>query len=183
MPEVHELRAGETELVMQRVVGPTMVEAFARKPWRVRSHARVLAELHDLVHAVDGPDWLPQLPDGGDRLVHLDIHPLNVIYSPDGPVLLDWTNASRGRAETDAAHTWLIIASADTSEEGLVARLAGPVKGLVARRFVDELDRDAIVPYLRAVADERARDRNTRASEKVAMYRIVDREERRLGLA
>lgn len=183
MPEVHELRAGETELVMQRVVGPTMVEAFARKPWRVRSHARVLAELHDLVHAVDGPDWLPQLPDGGDRLVHLDIHPLNVIYSPDGPVLLDWTNASRGHAETDAAHTWLIIASADTSEEGLVARLAGPVKGLVARRFVDELDRDAIVPYLRAVADERARDRNTRASEKVAMYRIVDREERRLGLA
>jgi aminoglycoside phosphotransferase (APT) family kinase protein len=183
VPAVHELRARDTELVMERIEGPTMVQAFARRPWRLRSHSRVLAELHRLVHAVDGPEWLPQLPDGGDRLVHLDIHPLNVIYGPGGPVLVDWTNASRGRVETDEAQTWLIVASADPSDEGLLARLASPVQGLVVRWFLDELDRDAIVPFLRLVADTRASDRNMRRSEIDAMYRIVEREERRLGLA
>jgi aminoglycoside phosphotransferase (APT) family kinase protein len=181
VPEVHELRADDTELVMDRIHGPTMVQAFARAPWKLRSHAHVLAEMHRLVHAVDGPTWLPQLPDRGDRLVHLDIHPLNVIYGTDGPILIDWTNASRGCAETDIAHTWLIIASADTSQEGLLARVAGPVKGLVARRVVQEFDRDAIVPFLRPVADQRALDRNTHPSEIEAMYRIVASEERRIG--
>ncbi len=181
VPEVHDLRAGDTELVMERIHGPTMVQAFTRAPWRVGRHTRVLADLHRQVHAIPGPDWLPQVPDGGDRLVHLDLHPLNVIYGPDGPVLIDWTNASRGRAETDLAQTWLIIESADTSGEGLVARVAGPMQGLIARRFVAEFDRAAIVPFLRPVADVRSLDRNMHASEIEAMYRIVEREERRLG--
>jgi hypothetical protein len=137
--------------------------------------------MHRLVHAVDGPTWLPQLPDRGDRLVHLDIHPLNVIYGVDGPVLIDWTNSSRGCWQTDVAHTWLIIASADVSEEGFLARVGGPVKKLVAKWVVDEFDRDAIVPYLRPVADERAQDRNMHPSEIAAMYRIVEREEARIS--
>jgi aminoglycoside phosphotransferase (APT) family kinase protein len=136
--------------------------------------------MHRSVHALEGPDWLGQLPDGGDRLVHLDIHPLNVLYGPNGPVLIDWTNASRGQPETDLAHTWLIIASADTSDLGVFARVAGPVKGLLARLVINEFDRDAIVPFLRPVADVRALDRNMRPSEIEAMYRIVEREERRL---
>jgi tRNA A-37 threonylcarbamoyl transferase component Bud32 len=181
VPQVHELRAGDTELVMDRIVGPTMVQAFARTPWKLRSHARVLADMHRRVHALEGPEWLPQLADGGDRLVHLDIHPLNVIYGPSGPVLIDWTNSSRGCAETDIAHSWLIIASADTSDLGVFARVAGPMKALVARFLVDEFDRDAIVPFLRPVADVRALDRNMRPSETEAMYRIVEREEDRLG--
>jgi aminoglycoside phosphotransferase (APT) family kinase protein len=180
VPQVHELRAGDTELVMDRIHGPTMVQAFARSPWKLRSHARVLADMHRSVHALEGPDWLGQLPDGGDRLVHLDIHPLNVLYGPNGPVLIDWTNASRGQPETDLAHTWLIIASADTSDLGVFARVAGPVKGLLARLVINEFDRDAIVPFLRPVADVRALDRNMRPSEIEAMYRIIEREERRL---
>jgi aminoglycoside phosphotransferase (APT) family kinase protein len=181
VPKVHELRADDTELVMERIHGPTMVQAFAKAPWKLRSHSRVLADLNNRVHEVDGPSWLDQLPDGGDRLVHLDIHPLNVIYSPTGPVLIDWTNASRGCWQTDVAHTWLIIASADVSEEGFLARLGGPVKTLVAKWVVDEFDRDAIVPYLRPVADERAQDRNMHPSEIAAMYRIVEREEARIS--
>jgi aminoglycoside phosphotransferase (APT) family kinase protein len=182
VPRVHELRAGDTELVMDRIHGPTMVQAFSRRPWTLRSHAHVLAEMHRLVHAVDAPPWLPQLADGGDRLVHLDIHPLNVLYGPDGPVLIDWTNASRGRPETDLAHTWLIIASADTSDAGgWLARVADPVKRRLVRRVLEEFDRDAIVPFLRPVADERALDRNIRPAELEEMRRIVEREERRIA--
>ena len=183
VPEVHEVRAGGTEIVMDRIDGPTMVDAFARRPWAMRHHTHVLADLHRQVHALEAPAWMPQLPDGGDRVVHLDLHPLNVIYGADGPVLIDWTNASRGRAETDLAQTWLIVAASDTSDQGLVARLGGPLQTLVARLVIGEFDRDAIVPFLRPVAEVRSEDRNMRPGEIEAMFRIVEREERRLERA
>lgn len=181
VPRIEEVRNEGTEIVMERIDGPTMVEAFARRPWTLRKHAAVLADLHRRLHALDAPAWLPQLDDGGDRIVHLDLHPLNVLYGAHGPVLIDWPNAARGRAETDLAQTWLIIESADVSDEGLVARIGSPVKAMLARRVIKEFDRDAIVPYLRPVAEVRATDRNMKPTEIEAMFRIVDREEQRLA--
>jgi aminoglycoside phosphotransferase (APT) family kinase protein len=141
----------------------------------------VLADLHRQVHEIDAPAWLPQLPDGGDRVVHLDLHPLNVLYGPNGPVLIDWPNAARGRAETDLAQTWLVIESADVSDQGLVARIGAPVKKMLVKRVIGQFDRDAIVPFLRPVAEVRATDRNMRPKEIEAMFAIVDREERRVA--
>jgi Ser/Thr protein kinase RdoA (MazF antagonist) len=140
----------------------------------------VLADLHRRLHALDAPPWLPHHPDGGDRIVHLDLHPLNVLYGPNGPVLIDWPNAARGRAETDLAQTWLIIAASDTSDQGLVARIGAPLQRYLAARVIREFDRDAVVPYLRPVAEARAHDRNVRPGEVDAMFRIVEREEQRL---
>ena len=181
VPRIEDVRAGGTEIVMERIDGPTMVDAFTRRPWTLRRHAGVLADFHRRLHALEAPDWLPQLPDGGDRIVHLDLHPLNVLYGRAGPVLIDWPNASRGRAETDLAQTWLIIESADVSDEGLRALLFAPVKYLLARQVIAQFDRDAIVPYLRPTLESRAADRNVRPSEIDAMRRIVEREERRLA--
>jgi hypothetical protein len=96
-------------------------------------------------------------------------------------VLIDWPNASRGRPETDLAQTWLIIAASDTSDLGLVERMASPLQRLVARLVIREFDRDAIVPFLRPVAEERSTDRNMRPGEIEAMFRIVKREERRVA--
>ena len=59
----------------------------------------MLADLHDRLHEIAGPDWLPGMPDGGDRLLHLDLHPLNVIMSPNGPVVIDWPNAAARRPD------------------------------------------------------------------------------------
>ncbi len=181
VPAIHEVRAGGTEIVMERIDGPTMVEAFTRRPWTLFRHARVLAELHRRLHEIEGPEWLARHPDGGGRVVHLDLHPLNVLYGSSGPVLIDWTNARRGRAETDLAQTWLVIAAGDTSDLGPAARLVGPAQRLFARLVIREFDRDVIVPSLRRVADERAGDPNMRPGELAAMHRIVEREERRLG--
>jgi serine/threonine protein kinase len=181
VPAIHEVRAGGTEIVMDRIDGPTMLDVVTRRPWTLTRHARVLAGLHRQLHHLDAPAWLRQLPDGGDRIVHLDIHPLNVLYGADGPVLIDWTNAARGCAETDLAQTWLIIAASDTSDQGLFARLASPLQRLFVRRIVREFDRDAIVPYLRPVTESRRVDRNIRPGEVEAMERIVEREERRLA--
>jgi aminoglycoside phosphotransferase (APT) family kinase protein len=181
VPAIHEVRAGGTEIVMERIDGPTMVDAFSRRPWQLKRHADVLVDLHRRLHEIEAPDWLPQLPDGGDRVVHLDLHPLNVLYGPRGPVLIDWPNAARGCAETDLAQTWLIIESADVSDQGLVARIGAPVKAMLVKRVIRQFDRDAIVPYLRPVAEVRATDRNMRPKEIESMFAIVDREERRLA--
>jgi aminoglycoside phosphotransferase (APT) family kinase protein len=181
VPVVHEVRAGGTEIVMDRVVGPTMLAAISRRPWTMARHARVLAELHRRLHDLEAPDWLPQLPDRGDRIVHLDLHPLNVLYGPGGPVLIDWTNAARGCAETDLAQTWLILAASDTSDQGFLARVGSPLQRRFAQLVIGEFDRDRIVPYLRPVAESRAGDRHVRPGEVAAMDRLVEREERRLA--
>ncbi len=182
VPAVHEVRAGGTEIVMDRIDGPTMIDAFMRRPWTLPRHAKVLADLHRRLHQIEAPAWLARLPDGGDRVVHLDLHPLNVLYGPKGPVLIDWTNAAGGRAESDLAQTWLIVAAGDASDLGAAARLVAPAQRLFARLVMREFDRDAIVPFLRPVAEARASDPNMRPGELAAMQRIVAREERRLGL-
>jgi len=182
VPAVHEVRAGGTEIVMDRIDGPTMLAAITRRPWRLRRHARVLADLHRRLHAIEAPGWLGAAGDGGDQVVHLDLHPLNVLYGSSGPVLIDWTNARRGRAETDLAQTWLLVAAADTSDQGLIGRVGAPIQRRLARLVVDEFDRDAVVPFLRGVAAHRATDPNMRPGELAAMQRIVEHEERRLGI-
>ena len=181
VPAIHEVRADGAEIVMDRIDGPTMLAAVSRHPWTLVRHAKVLADLHRQLHALDAPDWLRQLPDGGDRVVHLDLHPLNVLYGSRGPVLIDWTAAARGRAETDLAQTWLIVGASDTSDQGLVARAAAPLQGVFARLVMREFDGDAVVPFLRPVAAARAADRNVRPGEVGAMQRLVAREERHLA--
>jgi aminoglycoside phosphotransferase (APT) family kinase protein len=86
VPAVHDVRAQGSEIVMQRIDGPLMMEPMAKRPWTIPRYASLLADLHDQLHQIPAADWLRQLPDGGDRLVHLDLHPLNVLLSPQGPV-------------------------------------------------------------------------------------------------
>ena len=33
MPEIHDVRAGGTEIVMERIDGPMMMDAMLHKPW------------------------------------------------------------------------------------------------------------------------------------------------------
>jgi len=56
VPEVFELSG--TDIIMERVSGPTMLDVLARRPWVLRSHARLLARLHAQVHAVPPLPWL-----------------------------------------------------------------------------------------------------------------------------
>ena len=96
VPEVHD--AGTGYLVMDRVDGPTMLDDASAHPWRLWSYGRTLAALHRRLHAIPGPDWLPEAPRPGSALLHRDLHPLNVLMSTHGPVVIDWANAEIGRA-------------------------------------------------------------------------------------
>lgn len=108
VPRVLEVRPDA--LVLERIDGPTMGQALARRPWELLRHVGTLADLHRRLHAI---------PLDGGSIIHFDLHPDNVLVSPQGPVVIDWTNARGGIAEADVAMTWLIL---ETSA-GLPGRL------------------------------------------------------------
>jgi aminoglycoside phosphotransferase (APT) family kinase protein len=135
VPRIEEVRADGTEIVMERIDGPIMMDAMVRPPWKLGDHLRLLADLHDRLHRIPGPEWLTAMPDGGDRLLHLDLHPLNVIMSPKGPVVIDWPNARRGDPMADVAVTYALIACGHIPLPRPIASTLNAVRTPVLRRF------------------------------------------------
>lgn len=117
-PAVHQ--ADGTDLVLERVPGPTMLSAFATGELGLVEGATVLADLHRRLHA------LPTLSrESGFSVLHLDLHPDNVILGPRGPVLIDWRNATEGPADLDLAMTAVIIAQVAVDPRSPFADAAG----------------------------------------------------------
>jgi aminoglycoside phosphotransferase (APT) family kinase protein len=108
VPEVFDV-AGP-DIVMEKVDGPTMLADLGRRPWRLLRHAALLARLHQQVHEVPGLDRLRAPFGDGQALLHMDLHPGNVLLSPRGPVLIDWEGAGCGPAEADLALCWILVA-------------------------------------------------------------------------
>lgn len=105
------------DLVAERLHGPTLLQALTAGEVSLHDGAQILADLHRRLHEIPAPDgWSDtrsQWPHvtGGPTVVHLDLHPANVILSEaHGPALIDWSNARSGPAELDVALTALIIA-------------------------------------------------------------------------
>jgi aminoglycoside phosphotransferase (APT) family kinase protein len=100
VPRVLEVR--DDGLVLEHVDGPTMFGSLRQRPWQALHAARTLARLHAALH---------EIPFEGRRLLHLDLHPDNVLLSQRGPVVIDWTNARAGDPALDVALTWVIGAT------------------------------------------------------------------------
>ncbi|MCW2933387.1 MAG: hypothetical protein JWM19_4349 [Actinomycetia bacterium] len=129
------------DIVMERAVGPTMLDFVGRRPWTVRTQARSLARIHGLVHQVPAsglplPCFAAIEPGDSDVLLHRDLHPQNVILTQNGPVLIDWEGAARGPALADVAMTWVIIGFSGIPAHGLEAVVARGVQGIFTRSFV-----------------------------------------------
>ncbi|HEX2234219.1 MAG TPA: aminoglycoside phosphotransferase family protein [Thermoleophilaceae bacterium] len=145
---------GRPGLVMERADGPDLLTRLGSRPWTIRSAGRTLGRLHARLHAVQAPSELPSLKDNvralldrgsghvpaeleaearealarlpdGDRLCHGDFHPGNVLLTPAGPRVIDWTGGSRGDPLADVCRSRLIVRLAAIPEEApaLVRRL------------------------------------------------------------
>ena len=150
-------------LVLERIEGRTMLGELRRRPWTLRRHASLLARLHERLHQIAAPSSLPAAGPG-DRLLHLDLHPDNVMLSPGGPFVIDWTNARRGAPALDVALTWVIAATS-----------GGPLGRLFLRRFLPHFDRADLLDALPAAADRRLADVNVTDREREAVRRLVER--------
>ncbi|MGA3149699.1 MAG: phosphotransferase, partial [Acidimicrobiales bacterium] len=112
----------------------------------------------------------------GHRLVHLDLHPLNIILAPTGPVVIDWPNAARGDANTDIAVTWVLLAAGAIPAGRVRAALMGRGRSILIKAVLDEFDVDEIRARLPEVVKWKAEDSHMSAAEREAMWALVDGE-------
>jgi aminoglycoside phosphotransferase (APT) family kinase protein len=127
---------GRQGIIFERITGPTMMEALQSHPWRLVRYARTMAELHAEIHSHEEAslpsllenleaafrqregipeslrqiaiDSLLEVPDG-NTVLHFDLHPINILLSPSGPVVIDWMTAKRGDPLADVARTMLLM--------------------------------------------------------------------------
>lgn len=198
VPVVYEVSGPDT--VMERVDGPTMLRDLGARPWMAWTHARTLAKLHRQLHGIPAPDWVPtyashrafadvasidelvgrppgpaSVPATPDAILHLDLHPDNVILSPSGPVVIDWRNARRGDDAVDVATTWLIMATSQVPDDSLKWRVIDKVRRLFVASLLRSVDREAAERQLPLVARFRLADPNLRDDERPAIEAMVRR--------
>lgn len=172
VPDVYD--ASGPDIIMERLDGRDMVADLGARPWRARRYGRILADLHNRLHELSAPPALAALGPPGDRILHLDLHPANVMLTSRGPVVIDWTNALRGPAGADVAMAYLITASSDTDLLPSMARLVvPPLRAALLRRFLAVASDDPW-PHLAAVAEFRIADPNIRPAEVDRLRRLLD---------
>lgn len=175
VPAVDSISDDGLDLVMERIDGVSMVDAIGRRPWTIPAQGRTLAVLHARLHELPAPGWVPPAPCGepGDRLLHLDLHPLNVMVTATGPVVIDWPNAAAGDPATDVALTWALMA-AGAVEGGAVMRvLARRGRAALIRSFLGGVDADAARRALPSVVGWKVGDANLSPAERAVLRSLV----------
>ena len=127
---------GRSGILYERKSGPTMLQEMLAAPEKLAAYARLLAELQADMHArtaaglpelksrlkrrIEHASPLSQemkaavlahldtLPDG-NVICHGDFHPENVLMTADGPVIIDWADATQGHPLADVARSSLLM--------------------------------------------------------------------------
>jgi Ser/Thr protein kinase RdoA (MazF antagonist) len=110
---------GDVSAVLLEMLAGRPAADFARgSPGRARVAGQACGAVHALlagVHAPAGLRTVPgpgiAIPAGQARVVHLDLHPFNILTGSGGEVtgVLDWANAAAGDPDLDRARTWAIL--------------------------------------------------------------------------
>jgi aminoglycoside phosphotransferase (APT) family kinase protein len=167
VPRVHSVTG--PDMVLERIEGPTMVECLMAGSTTIDAVGRELAELLDQLHALTPPPG----SEAGHAVRHLDLHPFNVIASPDGPVVIDWGNTDVGPGSVDTALTAVILAQAALVPADLVPAEVAPLIMDLLGAFLrhagplDDADVEAAIAY-------RSRDPNLSPTETAALAAVPD---------
>ena len=161
VPMVYEVSGAD--VVMQRLDGPTMAEIVERDLSQLDRQTRTLAALHERLHTIPAPAALPPIGPGA-TLVHLDLHPNNVLVTAAGPYVIDWANARSGHWADDVAQTIAIMWGSRTDD-----RLVGIVDHFV-EVFLQAFDRDEVRAHLPAALERRVADANVTDAERAALH-------------
>lgn len=138
------------DLVMERVDGPTMLASLIAGELEPAAAGRTLAELANALHSVPALDSMVPF----ERVIHLDLHPDNIILGGRGPVLIDWRNSADGPPCLDNALTAVIIAQAVLAGTVPVSGFDDAARELL-RSFLDAVDHPAAGHLDEAIAIRR----------------------------
>jgi hypothetical protein len=111
--------ADHTALLLERLPGRPAGELALGGPGPARAAGLACGRVYNVLAGVAAPAGLRAAPgppeqasDGPARLLHLDLHPLNLLVSDDGAEVtgvLDWANTHAGDPVLDRARTWTIL--------------------------------------------------------------------------
>ncbi|SDB83770.1 Phosphotransferase enzyme family protein [Sanguibacter gelidistatuariae] len=107
-PTARVITVEGTDLVMERLHGPTLLQALDAEEVTIPEGVRILLDLHSALHALPLPPGAA--PPAGASMIHLDLHPGNILLTSNGPRVIDWESARLGPAELDLATTALVFA-------------------------------------------------------------------------
>lgn len=170
-PEVFD--AGDGYLVMERLDGPTLMDRVGKPPFPLRSAGHLLADLHERLHRIPAPPGIALAPLPGDRVVHRDLHPMNVMMTSSGPMVIDWSNASAGAPAFDVADTWVLFACGVPPMSG-IDRLIVPIgRRMLLRAFLSRVDAEAARRAIPAAVEHRLTDPNMSADEHASMRKFA----------
>ncbi|NDL60860.1 phosphotransferase [Phytoactinopolyspora mesophila] len=122
-------RSEGPDLEMEHLDGTTMLQALVNDDIRSDDAASILADLHRRLHAIP-PMGMTSV---GQHVLHLDLHPDNVLLTSGGPVLIDWRNAAAGAPELDVALSALILAQVAVEPIDMAPRAAELLDHFLAR--------------------------------------------------
>jgi aminoglycoside phosphotransferase (APT) family kinase protein len=174
VPAIEEVSEDGLDMVIERIKGPDMVTMMGSRPWAIPRLGRVLADLHHRLHELAAPTWLEDAPVGrGSGLLHLDLHPLNVMMGPEGPVVIDWARACRGDPDVDVALAWILMASGEVPTGRFTGMVLGRARSALLKSFLGSFDIDVIRKSLHAVVAWKVSDPHISALEQARMWRVA----------
>lgn len=148
-PEVFDIDTidGRLAILFERISGPSMWDEMLMRPNDLDELIGQFVEVQRTVHRAGVPELVPSsrdrmcrkiasvevltaadrieacdvvrsLPSGG-ALLHGDLHPANVLMADDGPVPIDWFDATVGHPISDVVRTALLLRSSEGTEHHL----------------------------------------------------------------
>ena len=186
-PEI--LHVQSDRLAMRKIPGPTM-ESKLRSPKALHHLSYEFGRLHAQMQQCSGwglpeqrqsmMDALREAPDvsqavkekllvsllteqSESAMCHGDYHPGNILLSPQGPIVIDWADATKGHAVADVARTLLLLQGAVQGNYGRPQWMKPVVVYLIRRykqgyRSLRPLDDGDIKTWMPLVAVARLRE-------------------------
>ncbi|MFD6285842.1 phosphotransferase [Streptomyces sp. NPDC060205] len=153
--------ARRTDLVMQRLHGPSMLQALVQGTIAAEEAGAELAGLLHRLHKVPAR----VSADPGIRILHLDLHPDNVMLTSGKPMVIDWRNTEEGPPALDCGMSALILAQVAAGNTAQAAPARAVLTSLLAHLAPAITLTDTHSGHLTEARNRRAADPSTSDSE------------------
>lgn len=156
---------GRFGILYDHIDGRSMLKDLMSNPSKLDNYATLFARLHAKIHSLQVKElpsqhqrlakkislakslpknlkqeilkFLQGLPDNY-MLCHGDFHPENILMSNQGPIVIDWNDAVKGRPEADIARTLILIGYSQPANLNVNAKQLSSIRTQFVRTYLKE---------------------------------------------
>lgn len=172
VPEVFDVSG--PDIVMAHLSGATMLKTMARKPLQIPEMAKTLVRLQTRLNALAPPPFLDAKFGEPSGIIHLDLHPDNIMMTNSGPVVIDFSNIAAGPASADVAQSWIIMVTSTIPGSAPERYASNLGRNKFVKNFLKHSDVEFTNELFQSVADARKMDPNTSDVERTRIDELVN---------